>query len=79
VRTGIWPLKEYRDGKLVHTKIPNPRLPVEEYLKTQQRFAHLFAPQRNDVLIAEIQHAVDDYWAPVERDIAAQGSGSESA
>ena len=38
VKTGVWPLKEYVDGKVVHTKIPHPRLPVEEYLKKQGRF-----------------------------------------
>jgi len=66
VRTGIWPLKEYIDGRVVHTKTPHERLPVEEYLKKQGRFAHLFHPERNDVLIAEIQANVDDYWAEVE-------------
>ena len=65
VRTGIWPLKEYVDGKVVHTKVPHPRLPVEEYLKTQGRFAHLFHPQRNQALIQEIQNMVDAYWAAV--------------
>ena len=65
VRTGIWPLKEYVDGKVVHTKVPHPRLPVEEYLKTQGRFAHLFHPQRNQALIQEIQNMVDAYWATV--------------
>jgi len=63
VKTGIWPLKEYRDGRMVHTKIPHPRLPVEAYLKTQGRFAHLFQPQRNEALIQEIQARVDAYWA----------------
>ena len=62
VRTGIWPLKEYIDGKVVHTRIPRGRLPVEEYLKTQGRFAHLFAPQRDDALLAELQARVDAYW-----------------
>ena len=66
VKTGIWPLKEYMDGRVVHTKIPHPRLPVEEYLKKQGRFAHLFHPKRNDALIAEIQANVDGYWAGVE-------------
>jgi pyruvate ferredoxin oxidoreductase beta subunit len=66
VKTGIWPLKEYMDGQVVHTKIPHPRLPVEEYLKKQGRFAHLFQPERHDALIAEIQANVDDYWAGVE-------------
>ncbi len=65
VKTGIWPLKEYRDGQLVHTKIPHPRLPVEAYLKTQGRFAHLFQPQRHEALIQEIQANVDAYWAGV--------------
>jgi pyruvate ferredoxin oxidoreductase beta subunit len=65
VRTGIWPLKEYVDGQVVHTKIPHPRLPVEEYLKAQGRFAHLFHPERNEALIREIQGRVDAYWAAV--------------
>jgi pyruvate ferredoxin oxidoreductase beta subunit len=65
VRTGIWPLKEYMDGREVHTKIPHPRLPVEEYLKRQGRFAHLFTPVRNDELIQDIQARVDAYWAQV--------------
>ena len=52
-------------GKVVHTKVPHPRLPVEEYLKTQGRFAHLFHPQRNQALIQEIQNMVDAYWATV--------------
>lgn len=62
VKTGIWPLKEYIDGKVVHTKVPDRRLPVEEYLKKQGRFAHLFSPKRNDKLIGEIQESVDKYW-----------------
>jgi len=66
VKTGIWPLKEYVDGQVIHTKIPRPRLPVEEYLKTQGRFAHLFQPRRNDALIGEIQSLVDAYWDQVK-------------
>lgn len=65
VKTGIWPLKEYLDGKVVHTKVPQPRLPVEEYLQKQGRFAHLFHPHRNEELIQEIQDKVDAYWAGV--------------
>jgi pyruvate ferredoxin oxidoreductase beta subunit len=62
VKTGIWPLKEYIDGQLVHTKIPRERKPVEEYLKLQGRYKHLFEPQRNQQLITEIQNKVDRYW-----------------
>ncbi len=68
VRTGIWPLKTYRDGKVSHTRVPHPRLPVEDYLITQRRFAHLFEPERDDVRIAEIQTSVDEYWACVGAD-----------
>jgi len=70
VKTGIWPLKEYVGGQVVHTKHPRQRLPVEEYLAKQERFAHLFAPRRNDVLIAEIQARVDAYWEAVEGESA---------
>jgi len=62
VHTGIFPLKEFRDGKITHTLIPRTRLPVEEYLSKQGRFAHLFSPWRNDEAIAEIQAQVDRYW-----------------
>jgi len=62
VKTGIWPLKEYINGEIVHTKIPHSRLPVEDYLKTQERFDHLFKPARNEKLINEIQDSVNSYW-----------------
>ncbi len=62
VQTGVWPLKEFIDGEVRHTKIPKQRKPVEEYLQLQGRFRHLFAPQRDDTCIAEIQARVDDYW-----------------
>ena len=65
VKTGVWPLKEYVDGKVVHTKIPQQRAPVEEYLKLQGRFQHLFHPQRNDSVINAIQDRIDQYWAQV--------------
>ncbi|MBI5428321.1 MAG: pyruvate synthase [Nitrospinae bacterium] len=62
VETGIFPLKEYAEGKVVHTKMPRKRLPVEKFLETQKRFRHLFAPERRDDIIAEIQKDVDSYW-----------------
>ena len=66
VKTGIWPLKEYENGQVTHTKVPSQRVPVEEYLKKQGRFAHLFAPQRDEATLAEIQAQVDAYWAGME-------------
>lgn len=66
VKTGVWPLREYVDGKVVHTKVPPKRLPVEEYLKRQGRFSHLFEPARNEKILKEIQAGVDAYWEKVE-------------
>lgn len=73
VRTGIFPLKEFVDGRVVHTKTPHPRLPVEDYLVGQQRFRHLFSPVRDDAAIARIQAGVDAYWAEVEAGGPARG------
>jgi len=66
VKTGIWPLKECIDGRIVHTKIPQHRLPVEEYLQRQTRFAHLFSPRRDKRRLKEIQARVDAYWEGIE-------------
>jgi pyruvate ferredoxin oxidoreductase beta subunit len=65
VKTGIWPLKEFVDGRVVHTKIPHKRAPVEEYLERQGRSRHLFHPERNELLLREIQARVDSYWEKV--------------
>lgn len=65
VKTGVWPLKEYVDGEVIHTKIPRERTPVEEYLKRQGRFAHLFKPQRDEAVLAEIEEKIDRYWKNV--------------
>ena len=65
VQTGIWPLKEWTGGEVVHTKPPRKRLPVERYLERQGRFAHLFGPLRRQDVIDEIQARVDSYWQAV--------------
>ncbi len=62
VKTGVWPLKEYVDGKVAHTRVPRKRLPVEDYLKKQGRFAHLFDPHFQEEVVKEIQGRVDAYW-----------------
>ncbi len=65
--TGIWPLKEAVEGKVRHTYIPEHRRPVEDYLRSQRRFAHLFSPRRQDAALLRMQQSVDAYWADVER------------
>ncbi len=66
VKSGVWPLKEYAGGRVTHTKIPHPRIPVEEYLNKQGRFSHLFRPVRDEELLREMQAKVDEYWDNVE-------------
>ena len=62
VDTCFWPLFECYDGdKWVVNYIPKQKLPIEEFLKTQGRFAHLFKAE-NQYLIAEIQAEVDRRW-----------------
>jgi pyruvate ferredoxin oxidoreductase beta subunit len=65
VRTGVWPLKEWVEGRVVHSKLPRARPPVEEYLRRQERFRHLFEPRRNEALLASIQARVDAYWSGI--------------
>jgi pyruvate ferredoxin oxidoreductase beta subunit len=62
VKTGLWPLKEYENGEVRHTRVPHPRAPVEEYLSRQGRFRHLFEPRRDDAAIAALQAQTDAYW-----------------
>ena len=62
VQSGVWPLKEYVNGEVIHTKPPLRRIPTERYLEQQGRFRHLFEPERNEPLLAEIQQRVDRYW-----------------
>lgn len=62
VDTGIFPIKEYMDGKLIHNKPPRKRLPVEKFLERQKRFSHLFRPEKREDIIAKIQNGVDKYW-----------------
>jgi pyruvate ferredoxin oxidoreductase beta subunit len=66
VEAGIFPLKEaIGDGPVVHTVVPGRRRPVEEYLRGEGRFRHLFAPVRRDEAVAKIQARVDRYWSAV--------------
>ena len=57
--TGLFPVLEAEHGEVVSVSTLRGRVPVEEYLRTQRRFAHLFGePPRTDV-IAQIQARAD--------------------
>jgi pyruvate ferredoxin oxidoreductase beta subunit len=59
--TCYWPLFEVEDGEWQLTYKPKEKLPVEEWLKRQGRFRHLFRPENRHV-IDELQAEVDRRW-----------------
>lgn len=56
---GLFPVFEAEYGELVSSLPIRKRVPVEEYLKPQRRFAHLFGPKPRLDLIAKIQARAD--------------------
>ena len=61
VETCYWPLFEVIDGKWILNYKPKNKLPLEEFLKKQGRFSHLFKPG-NEYLIEAFQQEVDRRW-----------------
>ena len=59
--TCYWPLYEVVDGKYHITYKPAKKLPVEEFLRPQKRFKHMFKPG-NEWMIEEFQKEVDKRW-----------------
>ena len=50
-----------RLSKIIANK-PEKKTPIEDYLKGQGRFRHLFRPEKRDDLIKLFQDAVDQEW-----------------
>jgi len=61
VETCVWPLYEVIEGEWKLSYAPKKKLPVEEYLKPQGRFSHLFK-KGNEWMIEEWQKSVDSRW-----------------
>jgi len=57
VNSGLYPLFEMENGQVVHVRKikPEDRVGVEEYLRPQKRFAHLFKYPGGDAHIKELQ------------------------
>jgi pyruvate ferredoxin oxidoreductase beta subunit len=67
--TNYWPLYEIENGNyVVNMKVENPKK-IEEYLKTQRRFKHLFSPE-NKALIKDIQGNIDSEWGELIHKVA---------
>lgn len=62
VDTCYWPLYEVDNGVWKLNYKPKEKKPVEEWLRMQGRFSHLFQPQFRHV-IDEIQSRIDQEWA----------------
>lgn len=61
VETCYWPLYEVIDGKYKINYKPAKKLPIEEFLRPQKRFKHMFKPG-NEWMIEEFQKEVDARW-----------------
>ncbi|SJZ77030.1 pyruvate ferredoxin oxidoreductase beta subunit [Cetobacterium ceti] len=61
VDTCYWPLFEVINGEWKLSYKPKTKLPIEDFLKKQGRFKHLFKPE-NKHLIDEIQKDIDNRW-----------------
>jgi pyruvate ferredoxin oxidoreductase beta subunit len=57
--TGLFPVFEAENGEVTGVSRIRKRLPVEDYLRPQRRFAHLFAPELRSEVIARIQEIAD--------------------
>ena len=58
-QSGLFPVFEAVHGELVASNKIRHRVSVEEYLKLQTRYAHLFSPHRNEEVISHLQRIAD--------------------
>ena len=76
VDTCYWPLYEVEHGVTKINYTPKEKRPVEEFLRPQGRFKHMFAPG-NEWLIGLFQDEVDREWERLKRE--AQGGAQEKS
>lgn len=65
VETCYWPLFEVDHGKWTLSYEPKKKLPIEDFLRSQGRFKHLFKPGNED-LIQQFQDEVDRRWEDLQ-------------
>jgi len=58
-QSGLFPVFEAENGEVVASTPIRKRVDVEEYLKLQVRYSHLFAPTRRDDVINHLQSIAD--------------------
>jgi pyruvate ferredoxin oxidoreductase beta subunit len=69
VETCFWPLYEVENGVTRITFTPKEKKPVEEFLKPQGRFKHMFAPG-NEWMVERLQEEVDRNWEELQKESA---------
>jgi pyruvate ferredoxin oxidoreductase beta subunit len=57
--TGLFPVFEAEHGEIRSVSKIRRRVPVEEYLKPQRRFAHLFGPSGHPAMLQRLQEEAD--------------------
>jgi len=62
--TCIWPIYEVENGTYKLNYKPKEKKPVTDWLKSQGRFKHLFAPG-NENMLKQIQEDVDKNWEKI--------------
>jgi pyruvate ferredoxin oxidoreductase beta subunit len=63
--TRIWPIYEVENGEWKLSYKPRKFVPVEEYLKPQGRFSHLFKTDEWKPVIEQLQKEVEEKWTYV--------------
>jgi len=66
VETKFWPLYEIEGGKYKINYEPKEFVPIEEFLKSQKRFSHLFSG-RGPESIAKMQRQVELEWEKLRK------------
>ncbi len=61
VDTCYWPMFEVIEGKWILNYEPKNKLPIEDFLKPQRRFKHLFKKESEE-LIGKFQEEIDRRW-----------------
>ena len=67
-QTGLFPVFEAEYGKVTGVKKIRHRAPVDEYLKPQKRFAHLFGKNADEAALQRLQRLCDANVAQYELD-----------
>jgi pyruvate ferredoxin oxidoreductase beta subunit len=67
--TALYPIVEYENGELTRVRKIKERKPVEEYLKIQRRFRHLFKHPKGKEIISMLQKIADENAAKFNLDV----------